>query len=112
MGTIGDLLGGIPGEWQEALAAAEQPTEAETDGGDKAPGADAVAIEVILDETGFAAEQMRPDLRLVEDLDLSGLALWSVVSRIERELKRNFPDDTVESWRTLGDLLSAVGEAR
>lgn len=54
---------------------------------------------------------MRPDLRLDEDLELTGLALWSVVSQIEHELGITFPDRVVEGWRTLSDVLRDTADA-
>lgn len=105
MGTIADLLGSqLPDDWQKSEAVTDEPSPDE----EPQPGPDAIVVEIVLDETGFPPEEMRPELELGGELGLTGLALWSVVSRIEREVGRTFPDVEVESWRTLGDILGAA----
>lgn len=66
----------------------------------------AKVVEAILEETGYPAEKMRLDLRLAKDLELDGLSLWSLVARLERELKITCPDAEVEGWQTVADLLT------
>lgn len=66
----------------------------------------AKVVGAILEETGYPAEKMRPDLQLVEDLELDGLSLWSLVARLERELKITCPDAEVEGWQTVADILA------
>lgn len=130
MGTIGDLfadqLAALAGEGSSEEVPADDATEAATNvltgadtlAGEAAgtdpkvdPGADpasptAKIVEIILDETDCDPVTMRSDLRLRDDLGLDGLSLWSLVARVERDLKITLPDREVEAWQTVGDLLN------
>lgn len=111
MSSIADQLGSLlPEGWsdeaEESPAAEVEVTEVDVQEAGATP--EEIVIAVILEETGFDPALMRPELRLVEDLDLTGLALWSVVAQVEHELKATFPDVDVEGWVTLGDVLQAV----
>lgn len=68
--------------------------------------------DLIAEEAGIAPEAVRGDARLVEDLELAGLALWSVVAQVERELRVTFPDRQIEAWETVRDLQDAVRAAQ
>lgn len=116
MGTIADLLGyslnpeepgkdpqGSGSVLADALADMQR-AERETVGN----AAEETAMAVILRETQLEPSDARPDLGLKTDLDLDDILLYSVVSGIEHELKVTIPDNTVESWETLGDLLATV----
>ena len=72
----------------------------------------AAAVALVLAETGHNPLEMRRDLELAADLELTGLPLWSVVAELERAIGSAIPDTEVQEWRTLGDLLAAAEASR
>ena len=128
MGTIAELLGYTlpedPGpQGPEGADSSEPPVGDEGDTGpDRSPGerqpegsTDPVGEAVmaaVLAETSLEPGDARPDLELTgPELDLDRLGRYSVVTSVEHELKVQFADADVESWRTLGDVLEAARDA-
>ncbi len=112
MGSIADLLGDqLPPEWQPDGAQQAQSGSAEQPEDEAQRGPRAVAVSAILTEVRLDPADMRPDLRLDEDLELTGLPLWSVVAQIERELKTTFADSAVRSWKTVEDVLRSAEQS-
>lgn len=115
MGSIADLLGDqLPPEWREQAeeppSLAEEVELASQDLPEETAerGPRGIVLAAVLEETGYEAENVRETLSLEDDLELTGLPLWSVVARVERDLAVTFPDTQVEAWRTLGDMLEAA----
>lgn len=67
-----------------------------------------ILISALLEETGLEPSQTRAELQLRADLDMDDLSLYAVVTVIERSLKRNFTDEDIRAWETIGDMLNAV----
>lgn len=97
-----------PADWRASLRESGLGDVAAEVGPDAPSEVHTVVLELIGEETGQEPESLIPDLQLEKDLELSGLALWSVVAQIERELHVSFPDRQVEKWRTLADILVAA----
>lgn len=135
MGTIGDLLGidlaaTLAQDPDQADTTSSQPdspaSSSDTPFAAGEPGSHAAlgqdidsrheaVLAAVLAETDLDPAQARADLTLTGDLDLDTLSLYAIVTSVERELRCSFADETVASWQTLGDILSAVdaiGKAR
>lgn len=109
MGTIADLLGGL----DISAFSAEEPQEASSQAdADSADSQGSVAEEVVmaalLEHTSLQPEESRADLTLRGDLDMDDLQLYAVVVQIERELKTTFPDELIDQWQVIGDIMDAV----
>lgn len=91
MGSLAEQLVGFMPEEPER----SDPTEA--------------VVRVVLTELDSETdpETLVPDLEL-EEVGLTGIARWSLVAALERELKQTFVDSEVESWGTLGDILESA----
>ncbi len=63
--------------------------------------------EAELDELAAKLEAAS-EISLQQDLELDGLALWSAVDRLERELKIKITDVDAENWYTIGDVFACV----
>lgn len=135
MGTIGDLLGGLDlsslgmdstDPTEDTLDLADQASASQHDAdhtdsedsphaGGAATGApqtaDEIVMAAILEHTSLQPQDARADLRLKEDLDMDELQLYAVVATVERALHTSFPDETVHSWQTVGDILTAASSA-
>lgn len=116
MGTIADLLGGIDLSALTEQAPAEgkeKPSEHDAQAVDGAqPDARTdtheAVLAAILSQTNLRPENARAELTLRGDLDMDTLQLYAVVVQIERELKTTFPDELIDQWETIGDILDAV----
>lgn len=107
--TLGQLL---PHGWEAPREDAD--AESASQGGGTAAdrrGSEDAVIALIAAEAGRAEDFVGPGDTLDEDLELTGLALWSVIAQVERELSVTFPDREVEAWRTVEDVLRAAAEA-
>lgn len=63
--------------------------------------------EAELDELAAKLEAAS-EISLQQDLELDGLALWSAVDRLERELKIKITDVDAENWYTIGDVFACI----
>lgn len=111
MGSIAELLGYTldlehPETTQESEASfGEKDNAANQDAHDRQE----IAMAAVLAETALEPEEARADLTLRGDLDMDDLVLYAIIARIEHDLLVRFTDADIASWRTLGDLLDAVG---
>lgn len=76
------------------------------------------ATEAALEAKTFAVIQTSaPDsivvacARLNEDLGLDSLDRVEIAMGLEEEFDLDFPDDVIEGWRTVADVLASVQEA-
>lgn len=65
-------------------------------------------MRVIADEIGDGEKEIRPDLRLIEDLGLDSLDAISLAIALEEEFSIEIPDDDLETLLTVKDVCDYV----
>lgn len=65
---------------------------------------------VLVQEFEIAAADVRPETRLVDDLDLDSVDAMVVALRVEEETGLELSDDELESLDTVASLVALVGQ--
>ena len=60
--------------------------------------------KVLMCQSGLAADELKPELRFIEDLGLDSLDLTELIIEFEKEFKISIPDEEVEKIKTAGDV--------
>lgn len=63
---------------------------------------------VLAHEFGIVPEAMRPETRLVEDLDFDSLELVSFAQDLEEKLGISIPDGSIQQHMTIGDVIEEL----
>lgn len=64
--------------------------------------------DIIVEQLGVNADQVKPEAKLVEDLGADSLDAVELVMAIEEEFGLEVPDDEAEKLQSVGDILSYV----
>ncbi len=65
-------------------------------------------VEVIADITGKNPDGITMESHLVDDLDLDSLDAVEIVMALEDEYSVSVPDDDMEQFKTVGDIVEYV----
>ena len=65
-------------------------------------------IAIIGDVSGFDVEEIRPDMKLAEDLEIDSIKAIEIVVAIEKKYKLKIRDEDVPSITTVGQAISLV----
>lgn len=64
--------------------------------------------DIIVEQLGVNADQVKPEAKLVEDLGADSLDAVELVMAIEEEFNLEVPDEEAEKLQSVGDILSYV----
>ena len=65
---------------------------------------------ILVAEFELAAEDVRTEARLVEDLDLDSIDGVTIVVRLESRLRVSISDEEIQKMATVGDIVDALAE--
>ena len=66
--------------------------------------------ELIVEQLGVSAEEIRPEASFIDDLGADSLDIVELVMAMEEEFDIEIPDDDAERIQTIGDAVSYVKE--
>ena len=64
--------------------------------------------EIIVEQLGVSADQVKPESNLIEDLGADSLDAFELVMAVEEEFGIEVPDEEAEKLRSVGDIISHV----
>ncbi|HBE96800.1 MAG TPA: acyl carrier protein [Verrucomicrobiales bacterium] len=64
--------------------------------------------EIIVEQLGVSADQVKPESNLIEDLGADSLDAVELVMAVEEEFGIEVPDEEAEKLRSVGDIISHV----
>jgi len=64
--------------------------------------------EIIVEQLGVSADQVKPESNLIEDLGADSLDAAELVMAVEEEFGIEVPDEEAEKLRSVGDIISHV----
>jgi acyl carrier protein len=64
--------------------------------------------QVVAGVTGIAAADLRPDMDLVEELELDSLALYEIVIELEEEYDLQISDEEIDRIKNLEDVVQYI----
>jgi acyl carrier protein len=67
-------------------------------------------VEILVREFGFCAENLHPDTRLIDDLDLDSIDAIDVAVRIEEKTRLTLSGDDLQSIQTIQDAVKLIHE--
>ncbi|MDB4354103.1 acyl carrier protein [Akkermansiaceae bacterium] len=67
--------------------------------------------EIIVEQLGVSADQVKPEAKLIEDLGADSLDAVELVMAIEEEFGIEVADEDAEKLATVGDITSHVEKA-
>ena len=67
--------------------------------------------EIIVEQLGVNADQVKPEAKLIEDLGADSLDAVELVMAIEEEFGIEVPDEEAEKLQSVGDILSYIESA-
>ena len=68
--------------------------------------------EIIVEQLGVSADQVKPESNLIEDLGADSLDAVELVMAVEEEFGIEVPDEEAEMLRSVGDIISHVEAAQ
>jgi acyl carrier protein len=68
--------------------------------------------EVIEEVGGTSAADIRPDMRLVEDLEIDSLAMIEMATATEEKFSLVIPDDEIKNLATVQDVVDVIDRLR
>jgi acyl carrier protein len=68
--------------------------------------------EIIVEQLGVSADQVKPESNLIEDLGADSLDAVELVMAVEEEFGIEVPDEEAEKLRSVGDIMSHVEGAQ
>ncbi|MBI4899124.1 MAG: acyl carrier protein [Actinobacteria bacterium] len=63
---------------------------------------------VVVQQLGVSPAQVTLTARLVEDLEVSGVDMVSIIMQVEELANLTIPDENIQSFKTFGDIVSYV----
>ena len=64
--------------------------------------------EIIADKLSIDAEEITLDSSFIDDLNADSLDIVELIMAIEDELEMEIPDEDVENFKTVGDVVNYV----
>ena len=68
--------------------------------------------EIIVEQLGVSADQVKPESNLIDDLGADSLDAVELVMAVEEEFGIEVPDEEAEKLRSVGDIISHVEGAQ
>lgn len=68
--------------------------------------------EIVEDISGVAADQVTPEKRLVDDLEIDSLALIEIAVAVGESFKVELPDEELKELRTVQDVVDRIEKAK
>lgn len=68
--------------------------------------------EIIVEQLGVSADQVKPEAKMIEDLGADSLDAVELVMAVEEEFGIEVPDEEAEKLITVGDITSHVEKAQ
>ena len=66
--------------------------------------------EIIVEQLGVTAEEIKPEASFIDDLGADSLDIVELVMAMEEAFDIEIPDDDAEKMQTIGDAMSYVKE--
>ena len=66
--------------------------------------------EIIVEQLGVSAEQVKPEGRFIDDLGADSLDTVELIMALEEEFNVEIPDDDAEKMVTVGDAMNYLKE--
>ena len=64
--------------------------------------------EIIVEQLGVSADQVKPESKMIEDLGADSLDAVELVMAVEEEFEIEVPDEEAEKLISVGDIISHV----
>jgi acyl carrier protein len=68
--------------------------------------------EIIVEQLGVSADQVKPESKMIEDLGADSLDAVELVMAVEEEFGIEVPDEEAEKLITVGDITAHVEKAQ
>ena len=68
--------------------------------------------EIIVEQLGVTADQVKPESKMIEDLGADSLDAVELVMAVEEEFGSEVPDEEAEKLISVGDIISHVEKAQ
>lgn len=68
--------------------------------------------EIIVEQLGVSADQVKPESKMIEDLGADSLDAVELVMAVEEEFGIEVPDDEAEKLISVGDIIAHVEKAQ
>ncbi len=68
--------------------------------------------EILAEQLSIDVDEITEDSMLEEDLDAGSYDIIDVVMSIEDDFQLEVPDEEIESWKTVGDIVSFIENNR
>ena len=68
--------------------------------------------EIIVEQLGVSADQVKPEAKLIEDLGADSLDAVELVMAVEEEFDISVPDEEAEKLMCVGDIVTHARHAR
>jgi acyl carrier protein len=66
--------------------------------------------EIIVEQLGVSAEQVKPEARFIDDLGADSLDTVELIMALEEEFEIEIPDEDAEKMVTVGDAVNYLKE--
>ena len=66
--------------------------------------------EALITHAGVEADKITMDANFVEDLGIDSLDLVDLVMELEDEFEIEFPEDKIDDFKTVGDVINYIEE--
>lgn len=63
---------------------------------------------IVAESLGVPFEEIKPESELVNDLNAESLEIADMIMKIKREFQIEIPDDEIEKFVTINDLLNLI----
>ena len=67
--------------------------------------------EIIVEQLGVSADQVKPESKMIEDLGADSLDAVELVMAVEEEFGIEVPDEEAEKLASVGDIIAHVEKA-
>jgi acyl carrier protein len=68
--------------------------------------------EIIVEQLGVNAEQVKPEASFIEDLGADSLDTVELVMALEEEFGHEIPDEEAEKLQSVGEVIKYIEESR
>ncbi len=68
--------------------------------------------EIIVEQLGVSADQVKPESKMIEDLGADSLDAVELVMAVEEEFEIEVPDEEAEKLVSVNDIVSHVEKAK
>ncbi|MEN8694892.1 MAG: acyl carrier protein [Akkermansiaceae bacterium] len=68
--------------------------------------------EIIVEQLGVSADQVKPESKMIEDLGADSLDAVELVMAVEEEFDIEVPDEEAEKLTSVGDIIAHVEKAQ